>query len=222
MFEYFRLGYGLVTKADPTTENCNLHFAQWLSLVSPIESDNMLLGVTEFFYENMRLKKNSLGLYNRRTGADVRTVSHDEITGWMVSSYLLGSDHRFEVWKSLKKGLGSYNNTGELLNYLPFNPANFYNWGQYVNSKLSVIFAPLYFFNLWLACRKPPGNTSSKLVYWVELNTVPDSFLNRLFLKFYEKRMKAMYGEQYLRRLLDIYFWHENINEFPLHVEARK
>jgi len=58
--EYLKEGFGLVTEHDQTTENCNLFYAQYLALKT-IESADV-----DFFSNNMRLKLNDRGVYNRR------------------------------------------------------------------------------------------------------------------------------------------------------------
>ena len=43
------------------------------------------------------------GLYRRDLTRTERTVSHDEITGMIVSSKLLGTNHADEIWNYLVK-----------------------------------------------------------------------------------------------------------------------
>lgn len=210
--EYLKEGFGLVTERDQFTENSNLFYAQYLALKT-IESADV-----DFFSNNMRLKLNDRGVYNRRSiePLPVRSVSKDEILGFMTASKLLKTDHAEEIWQHLLKTGGSYNNTGRLFDYLPFNPGNYYNWGQLVGSKLSYLFLPIFVANLLIACNKPASNTSSKIMYWLIFKTLPTSKLNNFMCRYYKRKMKAQYGENYLRGLYEIYFSMESRIEFPL------
>jgi hypothetical protein len=210
--EYFKEGYGLVTENDPITENCNLFYAQYLALKTPVVTDLI------FYRRNMKLKVNETGLYNRRSEETlpVRSVSKDEILGFMTASAILKTEHADKIWKHLLTHLGSYNNTGRLLDYLPFNPGNYYNWGQLVGSKLSYIFLPMFIINLIIASNKPVGITSSKILYWLIFKTMPKNVINNFICKYYERKMKSQYGENYIRGLYNIYFSMESKTGFPL------
>lgn len=210
--DYFKKGYGLVTERDQTTENCNLFYAQYILLKGKWDAKDYL-----FFMDNMARKYIKKGLYNRREGNDTRSVSHDEITGWMVASHLLGTNHKQHIWDYLIKHLGVYDNNGSV--YLPFNPANFYNWGAYVESPLHWLFLPLYFINLQIAIHRPKQETSSKIIYWLELFSMPDNWVNRQMKKIFVKKMTDQYGEQWLSGLYEIYFKEENKLTFPLWIE---
>lgn len=213
--EYFKLGFGLVTYRDQTTENCNLHYAQYLALKGANVQD------LEFFNKNMELKINDRGLYNRRSiePLPTRSVSKDEILGFMTASSTLGTDHKDKIWKHLLTNFGAYNNTGRFSDSLPFNPGNFYNWGQLVNSKLSYLFLPIFIINMIITCNKNKQETSSKIMYDLILRTIPKNFVNKQLSKYYEKKMKSQYGESYLLELYSIYFPSESKTEFPLFVE---
>jgi hypothetical protein len=210
--EYFKDGYGLVTENDPITENCNLFYAQYLALKTPVVTDLI------FYRRNMKLKVNESGLYNRRSveTLPVRSVSKDEILGFMTASSILKTEHADKIWRHLLTHCGSYNNTGRLRDYLPFNPGNYYNWGQLVNSKLSYLFLPIFVINLIIASNNPVGITSSKILYWLIFKTMPKNIINNFMCKYYERKMKAQYGENYIRGLYDIYFSMESKTKFPL------
>lgn len=220
MFEYFKKGFGLVTQNDPTTENCNLFYAEYLALKTkrlhvPEDSD------LEKFNEDMSLKVNADGLYNRRSEEPipVRSVSHDEITGWMVSSRILGTNHGKNIWKHLISHFGTYNNTGRFTESLPFNPSNYYAWGELTDSWLaSKLFFFMYLINMLIAIHKKPEITSSKIIYWLELSVMPKSMLNNILWSIFEKQMKKQYGEAYISAMLHIYHNAESEN-FPIFKE---
>lgn len=212
MNKYFKDGFGLVTEQNSTTENCNLFYAQYLALKKPDVNDLI------FYRRNMRMKVNERGLYNRRSvePLPVRSVSKDEILGFMTASVLLKTEHAGKIWRHLLTHFGGYNNTGRMFDYLPFNPANYYNWGQLVGSKLSYLFLPIFVANMLIACNKPVVDTSSKIMYWLIFKTIPTTKLNNFMHTYYERKMKAQYGENYLRGLYEIYFSTESRTEFPL------
>jgi hypothetical protein len=213
-----RLGFGLVTENDPNTENCSLFLAQWHIL----KENNT--GLTEedrdWFIENMKLKKNKDGLYNRRSveTVPVRSVSQDEILGWMVSSTLLSTPNADKVWDHLKWHCLSYNNTGRWLDYLPFNFGNLYSWSMMVGSKIGYLALPIYIINLLIAIHKEPANTSSKIMYWMELEVMPKTYINLLLHAIYEKEMIKQYGGDYVSVLLHKYHNAEK-PEFPIFKE---
>ena len=224
MFDYFPDGYGLVTQHDPITENCNLFYAEYLELRKRNEYFDSAFKVIELsrFHYNMYLKHNQkFGVFNRRGKEDKRSVSHDEITGWLVASKILGTGHGRDIWKHLIKHGGSYNNTGRLLDYLPFNPSNYYAWGQLVDSKLSYFFLPFYMVNLAIASSKPKENTSSKIIYWLELQNLPDTFINRKLKEYYQEKMNNQYGRDWLKSLFGIYFNSEDKLNFPIFKELK-
>jgi hypothetical protein len=211
--DYFKLG-GLVTLGDQNTENNNLFYAQYLTLG----------GKNIYNYDKvMSTRRTSSGLYMRSPLHLHRSVSHDELTAYFINSKILNTQHRFEIWKQLKKHLGSYPAIIESkMDYLPFNPGNYYAWGDLSESKLGWVSFPMYLINLLIATAKPAGNTSSKIIYWLELSNMSDNVVNRWLKRIYEKKMKKMYGENYLYALYSIYFANESRTEFPLWVELSK
>lgn len=210
---YFREGFGLITSNDPDTENCSLFYAEYLTLKQEVTEEDR-----QFFCNNMLLKLNERGLYNRRSieTIPVRSVSKDEILGFLVASKILNTNHGKVIWKHLITHFGAYNNTGRLLDYLPFNPGNYYPWGQIMGSFLSYLFLPMFIVNLFITCNKGPQNTSSKILNWLEFKNMPETFINKQLCKYFEKKMKAQYGEKYLDGLFNIYFNMESRVEFPL------
>lgn len=218
MFNYFVDGYGLVTERDKTSENCNLFLAQWHILRN---NKGLLTDADrDWFMQNMILKKNAKGLYNRRSVEQepVRSVSQDEILGFLISSKLLNTPNAEKIWKHLRGHFGTYNNTGRLTDCIPYNPANFYAWGQIVGSVLSNMFLPFYIANLLIAIHKDPSNTSSKIMYWMEMEVMPKTWINKTLFKIYNKQMIKQYGDDYLRRLLSLYHNAESL-DFPIFQE---
>ena len=209
MFSYFNSIYGLVTKYDPQSENSGLFLAQYV-MTNP---DALALST---YYSKMKSAKQPNGMYARSAKHLNRSVSHDEITGMLSISYKYNSFHRFEIWKSLIKNLGAYPAiVVDKSDYLPYNPANYYAWGQYAGSKLSYLFLPLYFINMIISSNKDIQITSSKIITHLELSTMPKNFVNKLMMKYFEKKMVKQYGSDYLLELRKIYFWSET-EDFPL------
>jgi hypothetical protein len=221
VFNYFKPGYGLVTKQDPNSENCNLFYSELVTLKKPISDvDSFLLH--NMFTNNMILKYNcKRDVFNRRSGNDTRSVSQDEISGWVHSSYLLNTEHKKIIWNHLISHFGSYNNTGKLMDYLPFNPANYYSWGILCDSWLAYLFLPFYVINLIIALSKEANNTSTKILYWLDMVNMPQTFINKILKKFYVYRMKKQYGEKYINSILRYYFYGED-KDFPIFVELDK
>lgn len=214
--DYFREGFGLVTEHDKDTENCNLFYAEYLLLKKEITEEDK-----QFFSKNMQLKVNSAGLYNRRSIEEnpPRSVSKDEILGFLVASKILNTEHGKEIWKHLITHFGTYNNRNDWFGRVPYNPGCFYSWGQLVNSKLSYLFLPIFIINLIIACNQNPQATSSKIMYWVEFKSMPGGFINNLLCRYFERKMKKQYGENYINQLFEIYFNMESRTEFPIFKE---
>ena len=206
---YFSYGM-LITERDKTTENGNLFLAQYLTLGGKIER--------EYFETGMRDRQLKSGLYKRSPIHNTRSVSQDEILGFMVSSKRLGTNHRFIIWNQLMSHAGAYPAVIEnTLDYLPFNLANYYVWGSLANRNWTKIFAPLYLVNLMINMSKEPKNTSSKILNWLELSNINSP----LFKWFFEKRMTAMYGEKWLASLL-LYYHRDEKEDFPIKIQLKE
>lgn len=209
MMEYFKKGFGLVTEHDPTTENSGLFLAFYI-----LDKKNVK-GMT-YFLEKMQMAKQPSGLYLRSFHHTQRSVSHDEITGMIVSSYIYQTLHHKIIWEQLKENFGGYPAcVMHWTDYLPYNPSNYYAWGSYAGSKFSKIFFPFYLINMLIAMNKKLEDVSSKSIYWLELNSMPSTKLNRFLKKIFEKRMVKDYGDNYIMALRKIYFASES-SEFPL------
>ena len=130
---YFSDVYGIVTKHDPVTENGGLFLAHYLVLKKyheiEIDGRDRLL-----FMEKMHNAWESRGLFKRSSNHTKRTVSHDEITGFMVSSNILGTWHGKDVLWFLKKHFGNYPATGKNKFY---QPSDYYAWTLLCDSKWS-------------------------------------------------------------------------------------
>lgn len=218
MFEYFRKGFGLVTEHDPITENCNLFLAQWHIL----KGSTLTEADRTWFMESMIMKKNAKGLYNRRSEETepVRSVSQDEILGFLISSNLLVTPNADKIWSHLITHFGTYNNTGKFSDYIPYNPANFYSWGQIMGSKLSYLFLPFYIANLLISSHDSVEATSSNIMYWMEFHVMSKNWINKILFNIYEKQMKKQYGENYVSAMLHIYHSAESA-DFPIFKELK-
>lgn len=208
--EYFSPVFGLITKHNPTTENGGFFLAQYMAS-NPSDEQ-----AKKIFLKKMDNAIQPNGLYKRSQHHTKRSVSHDEITGMMASSKIAGTIHRNIIWNQLKANLGAYPAVIEKwYDYLPYNPANYYAWGDYAGSKASKIFLPLYAINMLISINKEPKNTSSKLIYFLELDTMSDSSINKLLKSYYDKTMTRQYGDDYLYKMRRIYFNQEG-EDFPL------
>jgi len=214
--EYFSPIYGLVTKADQISENAGLFLAQYHASKRDKKGFDIYL-------QKMNNAETDSGLYMRSANHKERGVSHDEITGMMASSYLFQTIHKDIIWHQLKQNFGAYPAVViDWTDYLPFNPANYYPWGQYVGSIFSYAFLPFYTLNFFLAINKGENQTSSKLIYWLELETMPKTFINKGLKKAFEYKMKKQYGENFLFNMRRIYFNQEDVEEFPLFTAIKK
>lgn len=199
---YFSSTLGLVTKNDPTTENGGSFFAYYL-----VFKDMLNLGFTELdlelFKSKMYLAYVGKGLYLRSEHHKTRTVSHDEITSFMISSSILQTFHGKEIYSYLKANHGNYPATGIPKHY---NPGSFYAWAVLAGEG-GFFKAVWYTLNLLISSNKPKQNTSSKLTYLAELYVMQKtSTYSKLLNKYFTWRMEAMYGKKWIQCLYDIYF----------------
>lgn len=212
MFNYFSDIFGIITKLDPTTENGGLFFAHYITL-------KLILGqpLTQFDYDIFDKKMSQAqvaeGLYLRSKHHTVRTVSHDEITGMIVTSYVMKTNHGNSIMKYLETHFGNYPATGE--NYW-HQPSNYYMWGLLCNRKWTTIFAPLYMISFYIALSKDKQHTSSRLIYFIELYQAKNisPIANQLW-KVFVQHCRDLYGEFWVHELFKIYFYHES-PDFPL------
>jgi hypothetical protein len=203
MHKYLSEQYGLTFENDLTSENGQLFLSEHLLLDPNILYFNVWLKQLDSSY----VKE---GLYNRNPKLTERTMSHDNLSGIFSISYVYGTDHRFSIWNYLLKHFGTYDNTlgksKQFSRFLPFNISNFFIWGKCAESKIYMLFLPFYIINLILTCNKPKEDTSSKLLYWIELLPHKNHFICKHLYKYFEKKMICQYGIQYISALQHIYF----------------
>lgn len=207
--EYFKPGFGIVTEHDSVTENSGLFLAHYIA-------DKKNVKGLHNYLEKMRLAKLDNGLYLRTFHHTKRSVSHDEVTGMMASSYVYQTLHHKIIWAQLKENWWGYPAVViDWTDRLPFNPANYYAWGAYAGSEWSKLFFPFYLVNMLITMNKAKGEVSSKLIYDLELRTMPKTMINSWLSVKFTNKMVEVYGENYRMELRKIYFPTEK-QEFPL------
>ena len=205
---FFSLIYGLTTLYSPNTENGGLHFAQYLRLKS-----DLLIPITPFdhYIFNSKLSKAQVseGLYRRDGTRLERTVSHDEITGMLVASKLLGTTHADSIWKYLLSHFFIYDPNNNRP-YPAFAPQWICLWAELMGSKLFKWLLPYTFISMLLTTKKGSENdTSGKLLYFTLLDR--DSWM----WKVYKNRMSTIYGPNWCQKVFSIYF-HTEPSDHPL------
>jgi len=204
--------YGLVTDNDPTTENGQL----FLEEVS-------LLDEQEQYYNTMVTQlKNSIvskGLYHRNANLTDRTMSHDNMSGIMSWSFVNKTEHRKDIWGYLVKHLGTYDNTKgkskQKSRFLPFNPGYIFVWGLCAESRAYLFGLPIYFISLLFVVGKPVGDTTGKILTWVELYPHRNHWCAKHLFHYFQFKMMMMYGPSYLKEIMNIYHG-KNSKEFPI------
>lgn len=205
---YFSQTYGLTISTDSTPENGGLYFAEYLRLKSdlniPITGEDLEIYTTKMFKAKV-----SEGLYHRDYTRTERTVSHDEITGFLVASKILNTNHRFEIWKYLLRHLFVYDPNNNRP-YPAFAPQWICLWAELMDSKLFKWLIPYTFISMLLATKSGSQNdTSGKLLYFTLLKR------DSLMWKIYKHRMIKLYGEHYVKDMFSIYFPKES-EEHPI------
>lgn len=226
--EYISDAWGLVTNGDTKTENGQLFLAEYILLIdssdSPLSNKLSLMQLPHLAMINQLASSEvKSGLYCRNVDLRYkRPTSHDNISGIMSYSKVMGTKHRFQIWKYLLWHLGTYDSSSgkspEFARFLPFNPANFFIWGKCAKSWLYMLFLPFYLINLIISCNQEANDTSGKILSWVELYPHKEHWLCKYLFNYYEKKMKKLYGSEYLKELMKIYFA-GNDSDFPIFKE---
>lgn len=209
---YFSDTFGLVTKSDPTTENSGLFYAYYLMLkqmnnISFTTEDNRI------FISKMEQAKTAYGLFKRTAHHTKRTVSHDEITGMLATSHVLWMNYHHEIMTYLIANKGNYPATGENKRYLP---ANYFAWNLLCGIRPNWFIYSWYKLSMIISINKAPKETSSKLIYLLELWITKDFDDKAEHLwNIYKKQMTKQYGENWVGALFKRYF-HQEENDFPL------
>jgi hypothetical protein len=71
-----------------------------------------------------------------------------------------------------------------------------------------------------ITCSKPIKDTSGKIISYYELFTFKKHWLAKYCWNFYDKKMKEMYGEDYIDILLK-YYHRNNSENFPILIELQ-
>lgn len=215
---YFSETFGLVTRHDSTSENSGLFFAYYL-ILKVILNKEISKEDSRIFFSKMENARVENGLYLRSAHHKTRTVSHDEQTGFLVSSKILKTNHGDEIMSYLESHFGNYPATGSSKFY---QPSNYYAWGLLTGRRWTGIFFPLYLTSMMISIGKPKQQTSSKLIYLAELYLIKDEALfTKMLWKLFVTNMKNQYGKYWIKALFEIYFNTEG-DDFPLLELARR
>lgn len=217
--EYINDTYGLVTKNDLTSENGSLFLVEYMMLCQ-MKGDLMsAANASATMIRQLEKSKEDKWLYNRNPELLNKCNSHDNLSGIFSFSYLQGTNHTHNIWQWLVWHLGTYDNTDgrdpSIYRFFPFNPGNFFIWGKCAESWFYMLFLPIYLINLIISNNKAANDTSGKILSWVELYPHKEHWLCKLLFNYYEKKMKSVYGEDYLKELMKIYFL-GNDSDFPI------
>lgn len=221
--EYHSRVLGLVTKHDPGTENGGTFLCHEMVMSHMLgKSEEEMSKLSDLFYDKMLAAKIEDGLYMRSLIHTKRTVSHDELTSFFVCSYLSGSFHRKEIWNYMLKNFGVYSFSGGKRN-LPFQPAQYYSWSKLADSKIPILFLPFFILSFLIAIHKKKSDTSSKLLYLDELYALrlKGKFVDCILWRVYVWKMKRVYGDNFIKGLIEIYF-HTEDEDYPLKKLAKQ
>ena len=209
--EYFN-DFGLTGERDSSSENGQIFEVTYLFL-SGDES--------KITHMNSQLVKSKVedGLYNRNPTL-IKLMSHDNLLAITSFSKAYNTGHAKQIWKYLLCHLGTYDNTKgkstDITRFLPFNPANYFIFGLCADSILAYLFLPFFLINLIISCNQSKDQTSGKILDFISLFPQKNkNFLLRAIHAYYERKMKGLYGEDYLKELMTIYHG-GNSKEFPI------
>lgn len=159
------------------------------------------------------------GLFNRGANeSDIdpsikRSISKDNISAFSSIAQLF--NQKFISRSIYDYGLKHafiYNNRGVKFD-LPMNPGNYALWAYNGQSELFwLLMLPFYLINILISCNKSMNNTSSKILYFIELYPNRDKFIWKSLWKWYKVKMEKQYGKKWLKSLMSIYFLPEHPN----------
>lgn len=228
--QYLNYDHGLElakgnTEGRRGNENGILFYAEYL-ILKEMFGEKLTDNDKYIFWRIMGGLEVKAGLYDRgKSDKDVenpkRSISHDNISAIASVSNLLKTPHAKDIAEYGLTHFFVYNNNQKGFR-LPMNPANYSAWLALANIFviLELLFLPFFLINYMISMSKEKQNTSSKLLYLVELYPLRNSkkFWWRLLYKNYISRLKKQYGEKYLREIFSIYF--KNYDH-PINVLAR-
>ena len=211
------------TESHRGNENGILYLAEYFILkqLSGQNLDARDKEIFELIMDGLEVEK---GLYDRGASDKLRespkrSISHDNISAIASISKMLGTSHASEIASYGLKHFGIYNNNKKGFS-LPMNPGNYSIWLALANKStiLQILFLPFFLINFIITMSKEKQNTSSKLLYLVELFPLKEIQPYGLLYSLYLARLKKQYGEKYLQEIFSIYFKDEN---HPNNVLAR-
>ena len=226
--EYLNLDHGIelfpnINFNHRGNENGILFFCEYL-ILKQISGQSLTSRDKETFISIIRGIEVVSGLYDRGASDKIRenpkrSQSHDNLSAIASISKMLGTSHASEIASYGLKNFGIYNNNQKGFS-LPMNPANYSIWLALANKSafLQILFLPFFLINFIISMSKKKENTSSKLLYLVELFPLKEIQPYGLLYSLYLARLKNQYGEKYLKEIFGIYFKDEN---HPNNVLAR-
>lgn len=226
--EYFSEKYGLVTDNDPVTENGQLFLATYALLLyyrgTEKHQQDYIRTAELMKLQLYNSQTDEIGLYNRNPDlTDRRIMSHDNLIGIMCWSHFMNTHHRVIIWDYLFEHFGTYDNSRDkspqLSRFLPFSPQTLFVLLLCSDSKLKLLLGsilfPFFLGNLIVGCNKPKKDSSGKILDFISLYALSDYKIIRMCRKYYEKKMKKQYGEDYIIGLMNQYHG-GNSKEFPI------
>lgn len=224
--EYLSTKYGLVTDEDFQSENGQLFIVTYSFLLKHFNQDKQWLELVNDYTRTqlMRSSTGIKGLYHRNPDlTDRRIMSHDNILAIMCWSKVNNTFHRYDIWHYLVTHGGLYDNTQgkttQLSRFLPYSPQTMLILGLCAESKLIYLLFPILFpiflINTILDCYKPKEQSTSKIIDWITFEAIGNIWYIRPLKKFFEKRMKKQYGNEFLVGLMDT-FHGKNSKEFSI------
>ena len=222
---YYNPTHGLeltpnINKGYRGNENGIVYFASYLMMKDILDQGNN--NHYDFFKQlesNCTEIRNGFpvyGLYNRgQFESDFpkgvkRSISHDNISAFSAISALTDGFNPDSAAKRIYnyglKHAFAYNNTYDIIS-LPMNPGNYSAWAYNGGSKiLWYFFLPFIVINMLISLNKPRENTSSKIIYFIELYPNRNKFIWKKLWSFYKAKMEKQYGKKWLKALMGIYF----------------
>lgn len=205
-----------------TGENLTLFYAEFIllsSMLGDISSDDQQ--VCARLLNTIRVSDRP-GAYHRDlkssndydSGIQPNSMSHDNLLGIVILMDILNLDvQKDEMRRRLYTSFGTYSNTRGF-DY-PFNPGFYATFcailGGFIPSLISLLCLPIFIINFIITNLKDKSNTSSRLLYFIELYTLRKHLIFGPVFWIYKKLLKKTYNsENPLEEMCKIYYRNEN------------
>jgi hypothetical protein len=214
-----------------TSENGILFHSTFLMLLD-MRGEGSSYAYETFLRDIVNLKTDTSGVFDRAAG-DSKNIPYATRNENSQDNYLgilcfpgKTLESRINIYSIIKNDIAKhgmfhffiYNNVSPRIS-LPMNPGN---WSIFLatanyNKFFELLFLPFFIVNFfitnflmsaWESFKKVPQSTSNKILYLLILYCLRNRFGYKWMYNLYIKRMRKLFGENFVEELMKIYYHH--------------